>query len=605
MTTRHVKLIACIVLLSIVFFVARKPAASSAAARDSSGDAIVGLWGNESAFGPAVRGELAIDASQPQWRAKIAGFDVTIQRDGDALTFVLPSGAGEFRGHVGADGKTITGDWIQPVGVAINNRYATPIHFAQTHPGIWAGKIIPEEDRVSFYISIQKAADGSLIAFIRNPEFNYFRRRTYRVELNGANVTLANTQDPGDRIIGKYDSKLDHLSLPTLDSHPALEFTRRKKEDAAGFYPRVPAGTTYTYRKPETGDDGWTTASLADVGLDDAPLKALVEKILSANLQDNPVNIHSLLIARHGKLVFEEYFYGFIKERAHNMRSASKTYGPVLVGIARDHGANIGPETAIYPIFPQYKLIANWDDRKNRLTLRDLMTMTSGLACDDNDDSSPGQEDNMQSQNSQKDWYKYTLDLPMAHDPGGDHAIYCSAGMNLIGGVVRNATGTWLPEYFEEYLARPLQFHAYHMNLMPTGEAYMGGGLSIRPRDEIKLGQLYLSGGLWNGRRVVSSAWVEESTKPHSKFAPMMDIDLDHQYGYGWHINPLKVGDRIYRSFAAGGNGGQIVMVIPELDMVIGFNGGSYGEFTKWYRWSLELVPQYIIPAATSTSKPN
>ena len=77
----------------------------------------------------------------------------------------------------------------------------------------------------------------------------------------------------------------------------------------------------------------------------------------------------------------------------------------------------------------------------------------------------------------------------------------------------------------------------------------------------------------------------------------MIDIDLDHQYGYGWHINPLKTPGHVYRSFAAGGNGGQIVVVIPELDMVVAFNGGSYGEFAKWYRWSLELVPQYIIPA--------
>jgi CubicO group peptidase (beta-lactamase class C family) len=309
------------------------------------------------------------------------------------------------------------------------------------------------------------------------------------------------------------------------------------------------------------------------------------------------VNIHSLLIARHGRLVVEEYFYGHTRERTHDTRSASKTYGPVLAGIARDLGAKIGPETPVYSLFPQYKPFGHWDDRKNRITLQNLMTMTSGLACDDNDDSSPGQEDTMQEQRSQPNWYKYTLDLPMTHDPGGENAIYCSAGMNLIGGAVSNVTGAWLPEFFEKNLARPLQFHTYHMNLTPTGDAYMGGGLSIRPRDEIKLGQLYLSGGLWNGRRVVSPAWVAESTTPHSNFAPMIDIDLGHQYGYGWHINPMKAAGHTYRSFSAGGNGGQIVVVIPELDMVVAFTGGSYGEFNKWYRWSLELIPQYIIPA--------
>jgi CubicO group peptidase (beta-lactamase class C family) len=135
------------------------------------------------------------------------------------------------------------------------------------------------------------------------------------------------------------------------------------------------------------------------------------------------------------------------------------------------------------------------------------------------------------------------------------------------------------------------------MNLTPTGEAYMGGGLSIRPREELKLGQLYLSGGVRNGRQVVSRAWVNESTTPHSNFAPMLDIDRDHQYGYGWHINPLKTPGHVYTSFTAGGNGGQVVIAIPELDIVIAFNGGSYGEFAKWYRWSLELVPEYVIRA--------
>ena len=141
------------------------------------------------------------------------------------------------------------------------------------------------------------------------------------------------------------------------------------------------------------------------------------------------------------------------------------------------------------------------------------------------------------------------------------------------------------------------------MNLMPTGEAYMGGGLYLRPRDELKLGQLYLSRGIWNRRRIVREYWVRQSTAAYSTFAPQTDYDAPHEYGFGWHINRLRAGDRVFRVYSAGGNGGQIVMVIPDLDLVVGFNGGSYGEFTKWYRWGLQLVPQYIIPAALSQQK--
>jgi CubicO group peptidase (beta-lactamase class C family) len=185
----------------------------------------------------------------------------------------------------------------------------------------------------------------------------------------------------------------------------------------------------------------------------------------------------------------------------------------------------------------------------------------------------------------------------MIAEPGGNHAIYCSADLNLVGGAVSRATHTWLPQFFDEYVARPLQFSTYHMNLMPTGEAYMGGGLYLRPRDELKLGQLYLSGGVWNHRRVISQDWVRQSITAYSTFAPQTNYDAPHEYGFGWHINRLRVGNRAFVAYSAGGNGGQIVVVIPELDLVVGFNGGSYGEFSKWYRWEFQLVPQYIIRA--------
>jgi CubicO group peptidase (beta-lactamase class C family) len=437
-----------------------------------------------------------------------------------------------------------------------------------------------------------------LTAAVVNPEYNFFRRRSYQVAISGSTVTLKNSKRPADSLVGAYDKSTDRLLLPLLDLYPPLPLSRRNRENALGFYARTPATPEYVYKEPISSDDGWPTGSLSEAGMAAQPIAALVEKILTADPPNNPVDIDSLLIARHGKLVFEEYFHGFDPERTHDMRSASKTFAPVLAGIALDHGSNLHPETPIYPLFEDEKPFAQWDARKSQLTLRSLMTMTSGLSCDDNDDASPGNEDNMQRQTAQPNWYKYTLDLPMVAEPGGQQAVYCSANLNLVGGVVSQATKSPLPEFFDEYLARPLQFRTYHMNLMPTGEAYMGGGLYLRPRDELKLGQLYLSGGMWNQRRIVSQDWVRQSTTVHSSFEPQTDYDAPHEYGFGWHINQLHVGDRIFRSYSAGGNGGQIVMVVPELDLVVGFNGSSYGEFSKWYRWGLQLVPQYIIPAA-------
>jgi CubicO group peptidase (beta-lactamase class C family) len=559
-----------------------------------AGGPLVGLWGTEQSFGPLVRGRLTIDARQDPPHAAIAGFDVAVRRNGDQLSFSLPN-TGEFRGRFDSAG-TINGQWIQPIGVVNDGRYATPVRLAAITRSIWAGDVVPLDDRVSFYVSIRPSSRGSITAIILNPEFNLFRRRAYDVTMNGSNVTFTTPRRPQDHFSGAYDKASDRLFLPLLDSHPPLPLSRRDRRGGLGFYARVSEIAKYTYTKPIAGD-GWPTASLSEERISEKGIADLIGKILAADPTDNPVNIDSLLIARHGKLVLEEYFHGFDGQRPHDMRSASKTFAPILAGIGHDRGLGLNPDTSVYSLFPEDKPFRNWDMRKSHATLRALMTMTSGFSCDDNDDDSPGNEDKMQSQMVQPDWYKYTLDLPMAAEPGGRHAVYCSGDLNLVGGAVAHATHSWLPDIFDRYLARPLQFGLYHVNLMPTGEAYMGGGLHLRPRDELKLGQLYLSGGIWHGIRVVSADWVRQSIAAHSTFDPQTDYDTPHEYGFAWHINRLNVNGRVFRVYSAGGNGGQIVMVIPDLDLVVGINGASYGEFTKWYRWGLQLVPQYIIPA--------
>jgi CubicO group peptidase (beta-lactamase class C family) len=558
---------------------------------------LVGIWGTEQSFGPLVHGTLTIDGRQAQWRASIAGFNVSVKREGGRISFSLPGNVGEFRGRLDRDPTTVNGEWIQPIGVLNNNRYATPIRLVAVSASVWRGEAVPLDDRVSFYVVIQAQSAGSLKAVIVNPEHNLFRRRSYEVTLNGSTVTFKNPKRSDDHFDGAYDEASEHLSLPLVTSHPPLRLTRRNGDNALGLSARIPS-SAYAYTKPIPGNDGWPTASLGEVGIAAEPIATLIEKIVAADPTDNPVDVDSLLIARHGKLVLEEYFHGYDEERPHDMRSASKTFAPVLVGIARAHGIDLAPSTSVYPLFLEDKPFAHWDPRKEQVTLQALMTMTSGFACDDNDDASPGNEDNMQSQSTQPDWYKYTLDLPLATNPGSKHAVYCSADLNLVGGAVSHASHSWLPQFFDDYLARPLQFHTYHMNLMPGGEAYSGGGLYLRPRDELKLGQLYLSGGIWDHRRILRRDWVQLSTSAYSTFDPQTEYDAPHEYGFGWHINWLHVGDRLFRTYSAGGNGGQIIMVIPDLDLVVGLNGGSYGEFAKWYRWGLQLVPQYIIPAA-------
>jgi CubicO group peptidase (beta-lactamase class C family) len=210
-----------------------------------------------------------------------------------------------------------------------------------------------------------------------------------------------------------------------------------------------------------------------------------------------PSLVHSILVARRGRLVLEEYFFGFDRETPHDLRSAGKTFASVMLGAAMMKGVRISPEMPIYDLFASRGPFANPDPRKAKITLAHLMTHTSGFACNDND-RSPGNEDTLQTQTAEPDWWRYTLDLPMAHEPGVRYA-YCSANMNLVGGALTIATKTWLPEFFDQTVARPLDFGRYYWNLTSTDDGYLGGGAWLRPRDLLKVGQTYLDGGVWRG----------------------------------------------------------------------------------------------------------
>ena len=222
--------------------------------------------------------------------------------------------------------------------------------------------------------------------------------------------------------------------------------------------------------------------------------------------------------------------------------------------------------------------------------------MNSGLACDDNDDNSPGNEDRMYAQTAQRDYYKYALDVPMAADPGNGTAVYCTIGINLLGGILRDATKTSLIDLFDRYVATPLDIRSYYLNLSPNGDAYMGGGMYLRPRDALKLGQLYLGGGSWNGRRVVGARWVALSAQQHS-FFPASAYAAGHGYGFAWHLFSPRAGNRTYREYMAQGNGGQLIAVLPELDTVVLIEAGNYNNFPTWRAFFEDYIPQYVIPA--------
>lgn len=256
----------------------------------------------------------------------------------------------------------------------------------------------------------------------------------------------------------------------------------------------------------------------------------------------------------------------------------------LLVGAAMERGHELGADTSVYETLRGPA--PDRESRKQAMTLQHLLTMSSGFYCDDNDPDAPGNEGTLQEQQDEPDWYKYTLDLPMADDPGAN-AIYCSANSNLIGAVLSAASGETLLDLFADLIAGPLDVKRYYLGLQPTGEPYFGGGAQWLPRDFMKLGQVMLNGGTWNGQRIVSEEWVAESTKVQVKIR-------DRGYGYQWWINEYPHRDGTVHAFFAAGNGGQIVMGIPELDLLIAFYGGNYSD-SVMFRAQDVLIPDYIL----------
>lgn len=559
-----------------------------------------GLWVSENQFGPALSGEIEISRESAGWSARLAGAEARAA----ALDLEFPDGQGRFAGVVADHGRAIDGMWFQPPGLP-GQAYATPMRLERVRANLWRGSVTPLPQTFTLFLRVTRDEEGRWVGAFRNTEFNMNGGvSNFSISRDGSAVDFV-APDGGGRRGAELLAGGDRLRLawPPL---PVPLVLSRRDEGATGYLPR-PAGTAaYVYAPPARLGDGWRTARARAVGFEEQALAGLVQRIANGDpAARRPQLIHSLLVARRGRLVLEEYFHGFDRETPHDIRSAGKTFASVLLGAAMHEGARIGPETRITDLLQARGPFANADARKSQVTLAQLLTHNSGLACNDYDDASPGNEGAMQSQSAQSDWWRFALDLPMAHDPGARYA-YCTAGTNLVGAALHAATGEHIPNLFDRLVARPLQFGRYHWNLMPNGEGYLGGGVYMRPRDLLKIGQLYLNGGVWNGHRVVSDAWVAQSTLPHIEIdeastgmdmATFANVAIRGADGYGWHRYGVRIGDRVMESYEANGNGGQFLIVVPEYELAVVITGGNYGQGGIWNRWRDEIVGAGVVAA--------
>jgi CubicO group peptidase (beta-lactamase class C family) len=548
---------------------------------------LAGLWQARLRFGPDIRGPLLVERDGNKWRAEIAGQSADVHASGDTLTFELPDARGKFRGHFLAKHQGIFGHWL--------SGSASPVTLTRIGKAdLWRGDVDPVPDELTMYLKVEPRADGTMGAFLKNPERNagYFMP-VHTLERDGKTVRLlaqARGGKPAEVLTeGVFTDNV--LSLPLRGG--TYDFERVADGAASDFFPRSHpgVGAAYHYEEPPALDDGWPVATPEDAGLSRDALERFVRMII-----DTPIDsvscpeIHGVLVARHGKLVLEEYFHGENRDKPHDTRSAAKSLTSVLLGAAIQAGVPLTAQSRVYQVMNGGVFPPGLDARKQKLTLEHLLTMSSGLDADDGNEDSPGNEDRMQEGNN-PNWWRLTLDLDMIREPG-EKAVYASMQANLIGAVMRTASRRPLIELFHDTVAEPMQIHHYWFWLQANGEPYMGGGARLLPRDFMKLGQLMLNGGTWNSRRVISAEWAKRSTSP----LVTIGIRTRSGYGYLWWMIDYPFQGKTVRAFYAAGNGGNVVMGIPELDLVIAIYGGNYADLIM-FQVQRKLVPEYVLPA--------
>jgi CubicO group peptidase (beta-lactamase class C family) len=347
-----------------------------------------------------------------------------------------------------------------------------------------------------------------------------------------------------------------------------------------------PIGPDDDFGRPEQTGDGWQTASVEAVGMEPVPLRSLLRLI---NTTEDHM-IHSLLIVKDGKLVFEEYWRGtdlvpanlepvtreFDRNTLHYVASVSKSITSALTGIALDRGTLTDVNALLFDYFPEHEDLRT--GANGEITLKHLLSFSSGYEWNEFVYGFGDPRDSHNQMFASPDPVRYLLDRDMVTEPGAEFH-YNSGDTNLMGEVVRRVSGyPTLLDFAEDNLFVPLGIDDYQWTRFGSAPqvTFASGGASLRPRDMAKLGLLYLDGGVWNGSRILSQGWIDESTEMSIPFVG--NYRTLYGYGYNWWLGRSPYQGRQVDYFRAAGWGGQFVYVYPELKMVVVFTAGAYYE---------------------------
>jgi CubicO group peptidase (beta-lactamase class C family) len=299
---------------------------------------------------------------------------------------------------------------------------------------------------------------------------------------------------------------------------------------------------------------GWQTSTPERQGMDSKVLADALDHVGERNLA-----LHSLLIVRHGYVILDAYFYPYTGETVHDVASVTKSITSSLIGLAFEKGFIKDLNRSVLDFFPELNATILGADKK-QITIKDLLTMSSGLNCG----YRPG-EPELFAMLKSKDWVQFSFDLPMVARPGTEFA-YCSSGMHLLSAVITRTTGMSALDFAREYLFAPLGIQEVVWPSDLHGYNHGWGDLQVHPHDMAKIGYLFINRGQWDSYQILSPDWVDKSTQEQ--------ISLPEEkggYGYGWWISSSQFAGM----YEARGRGGQRIVVWPEKDLVVVITAGG------------------------------
>lgn len=443
--------------------------------------------------------------------------------------------------------------------------------------GFWEKQIKGESGIQKFVLYFSKGKDGLECQFHSYSNGIKFSPETgSEIKFDGEFISFIANKSANVRYEGKVDTVNEIIKGKLKYSNGSqMDFNLKKisKEKLAAEYP----GLVYLTKnknvieQPQQINDGWEIGNLTESYID----RTLLQKMIDSVNHGNFGRVHSVLIARNGKLVFEKYFEGFYINDLNSLQSCTKNIGSLLIGLAIDNGYIKNVNEKVLDFFPDFqnKVNKEW----NNVELKNLLTMSSGI------DWKRDVHDRIYQ--TSNDVIETTFEQKFSHQPGQIFE-YRNPQTDLLSGIIMNSSKMTVQDFAKKYLFDPLNIHEFNWgNFKNTGYPLMSGSLALSSRSMLKIGQLVLKEGKWNGKQIVSKKWINESTSFKIK------SDQTFDYGYLWWLGESKNKPGLKVIFAIG-MGGQHIIIVPQKKLVVVTTADNPDKAPEFL---LSMVDDYII----------